>query len=784
MSDEKDPKKTHHDLDRNPSPDALEEEKKPRRVITPSDSDERTAASASSSSLYSDEKGAPPPFSEGDDEKSQPVERPSLAVTATESDEQICSHCGHHRRESVRSSITLANPPNAASPTVGGSHRKLPLAMGRTHSYAVSDVQTFHTANDEDGGAHSETASIISSIFAPPLRHLASQPSLHGSMSTGRSTRKSVGVIPVTEQRHPGKAGARISRFTRPYEPDINEDDEDGGEAHSRTNAEAEKAEKDEKEQWLEGWPLTLLIVGICIIVFLISTDQTIITVVSGLSLLFSANHLHQLRRNDADRYAQAIPYITGEFQSTADIGWYGSAYLLTACAFQPVFGRVYMLFSIKWSYLLAMFLMLVGSVICGAAPNSFTLIIGRAVAGFGSAGILTGSFVVVAHSVPLRLRPIYTAIVGLVFGFGATVGPLLGGVFTDLVTWRWCFYINLPVGAVTVLIFLWFFRPKKQALQQQSFLERIMDLDLPGNVLLLGACVQLFLALEYTTQGQPWGAPKIIGLLAGAGATAVLFAAWQWWKQDGALIPPSIITQRTVAASCIAAFTIYGALLIHTYFLPIWFQAIRGGNAISSGVDMIPYVATNAVVSLLAGVFVSIQGYYAPPAIIGGVIGTIGCGTLRLLSTSTTTAEYIGFEILVSAGMGMAIQQGFTAVQVVLTPEQIPIGTAAVVASQSLGGAIFVSVGNTLFQGHLMQEAAQVQIPGVDIGTLLRAGATAFRNIVPPEALPQVLEMYNEALRVAFTAAIPLMGIAAIAACFMEFRSVKGKPATMPAGH
>ncbi|GKT92017.1 LOW QUALITY PROTEIN: major facilitator superfamily transporter [Colletotrichum tofieldiae] len=424
----------------------------------------------------------------------------------------------------------------------------------------------------------------MSSIFATPLRHLASNPSLKGSLSAGAPPSAEQRITPVTEQRHPGRLSRTLTRRMTVSQLETLK-------AEKRDSALAQTAdEKDEKVEWVEGWPLTFLLLGICLVVFLISVDRTILTT--------------------------AIPYITSEFQSTSEIGWYGSAYLLTACAFQPVFGRVFMLFSVKWSYMVAMFMFLVGSLVCGVAPNSATLIVGRAVAGFGSAGILTGSFVVVATAVPLRLRPIYTAIVGLMFGFGATVGPLLGGVFTDLVTWRWCFYMNLPIGAVTVAVFLLFFHPKRQSRLGQTFFDRFLDLDILGNVFLLGACVMLFLALEFTTQGLV--EPRVIGLLSGAGATAVVFAAWQWWKQDGALIPPAIITQRTVAASCVAAFTTYGALLIHSYFQPIWFQAIKGESAISSGIDMIPYVATNAFFSLLSGIFVSIVGYFVPPAVVG----------------------------------------------------------------------------------------------------------------------------------------------------------------------
>jgi hypothetical protein len=154
---------------------------------------------------------------------------------------------------------------------------------------------------------------------------------------------------------------------------------------------------------------LSLIITGLCLSVFLISLDRTIITTVSALSetnlLPFAEQALTKVK---------AIPFITNEFNSPEDIGWYGSSYLLTASAFQPLYGRIFTLFNMKWSYLVSLGLFLVGSLICGIAPNSITLIIGRSIAGLGSAGILTGSFVVVSHVMPLRKRPVWTAIVGL----------------------------------------------------------------------------------------------------------------------------------------------------------------------------------------------------------------------------------------------------------------------------------------------------------------------------------------------------------------------------------
>lgn len=321
------------------------------------------------------------------------------------------------------------------------------------------------------------------------------------------------------------------------------------------------------------------------------------------------------------------------------------------------------------------------------------------------------------------------------------------------------------------------FFKPPKQhAMMDKSFLYRVFELDIVGNVILLGAAIMLFLALQLTEQGTPWSSAETIGLLTGSGVTFILFCVWQWWKADGALIPPRIIGQRTVAAACAVGFCIYSAILIHNYYLPIWFQAIRGDSAIHSGVNMIPYVVANALFSLLAGIFVSKNGYFTAPAFIGCAIGTVGCGLISTIDMYTSSSKWIGYEILASVGIGMAIQQGFTAVQIVLPLSEVAVGTAAVVAFQSLGGAIFVSVGNTILQNTLQDAVDSGELPGVNFGSVITAGASGLRNVVSADALPALLDVYNNALQKVFIAAIPMCGLACVASCFMEWRNVKDK--------
>lgn len=308
---------------------------------------------------------------------------------------------------------------------------------------------------------------------------------------------------------------------------------------------------------------------------------------------------------------------------------------------------------------------------------------------------------------------------------------------------------------------------------------KRLLQLDPIGNLLLITAVVMLLLALQWGGTKYAWSESKIVGLLAGTGVMSIIFILWQLYRGQGALIPPKVISQRTVASSSLMGFFLSGALLVESYYVPYWFQAIKNETAITSGVDTIPYLASNFVCTMIAGFFVTKSGYFNPPAILGGAIATVGCGLITLYDVDTPTGRWIGYLIIAGGGIGFAVQQGIVAVQAVLPQEVVPIATSLVLFAQSLAGAIFVSVGSSLLRNRLESGLEAAHIPGVDVTSVLAAGATQIKDTVPEVSWPQVMQIYNDALDKVFVVAVPLAGLGMICAMGMEWKSIKPKKST-----
>ncbi|KAG7130180.1 MFS-type efflux pump MFS1 like protein [Verticillium longisporum] len=512
-----------------------------------------------------------------------------------------------------------------------------------------------------------------------------------------------------------------------------------------------------------KGLKLTLILTSLCLAVFLVALDQTII--------------------------APALGAITAQYNSVGDIGWYGSAYLLTTTALQPLYGAIYKHFNIKIAYLIAIFIFEVGSVVTAAAPTSTAFIIGRAVAGIGTAGLFSGSIVILSYTMPLRLRPLAFGLIGGMWGIASVAGPLLGGALTDHATWRWCFYINLPIGGVAMAVIVFFLHLPKNShnLQGLTVKERVKRLDIIGALLFLPAIVSLLLALQWGGNKYKWNAPTTVGLFVCFAGLLVLFGVVQLRKGPNGTLPPWLFRNRNVVCAMLFAFCFGGAFFPLIYYLSLYFQAVQGVSAVQAGIKILPLLLSVVLSSIVSGALISWLGYYSAVTLPCLALFVAGAGALTTLDVGTGLPEWFGFQVLAGLGVGPGFQLGVLVVQTVLKLEDVPVATACVQFFQALGGAVMIAVAQSLFQTGLM-DGVRKNVPGIEPRIFINSGADQVRelleNLGREDALGDVLDAYMVGLRDTFYVTLACAAVAFVACAGLEWKSVKkdGKGAAVVA--
>jgi MFS family permease len=299
----------------------------------------------------------------------------------------------------------------------------------------------------------------------------------------------------------------------------------------------------DDEAEYPRGLKLALIILSLNLATFLVGLDNTILS--------------------------SAIPKITDHFHALNDVGWYASAYLLTNCSFQLMWGKLLTFYSVKWVFLTSLFIFELGSLICAVAPTSTALIIGRAIAGVGSGGGGTGGFILIARSVPRRQRPTLVGLMGAMYGFASIAGPLLGGVFTDSerLTWRFCFYINLPLGFITIVVVMLCI-PTLAPPGSFSFKEKVAKMDIPGTICLFPGVICLLLGLEWGGSTYPWNNGRIIALLVLGVVLLSAFVVIQARNGDHATVPPRVFCNRNIWGSSLFGCCITAAFFVMLYYV------------------------------------------------------------------------------------------------------------------------------------------------------------------------------------------------------------------------
>ncbi|KAJ6028407.1 hypothetical protein N7540_003983 [Penicillium herquei] len=514
-----------------------------------------------------------------------------------------------------------------------------------------------------------------------------------------------------------------------------------------------DSSEKDEPiivQQELDyptGVRLGVIILALVLTMFIVALDMTIV--------------------------ATAIPKITDEFHSLDQVGWYGSAFFLTLATFQSTWGKLYKYFNLKYSFLASGVLFEVGSLICGVAPNSATLVVGRAIAGWGAAGLVGGCYTVIAFVAPPASAPKFTGLIGTSYATASVAGPLLGGVFTDSSTWRWCFYINLPIGGISLAILALFFKPPAHARPIPAPLkEKLKQLDLIGATLTIGALICFLLVMQWAGTTMSWKSANIIGLLIGFVLLALAMAASQFIQGERAALAPRLIRSRLVYGVSLFVFFQSGANFLFTYYLPIYFQAIDGMDAAASGIRNLPFIVLSALFAAVAGVAITRVGYFTLFLALGSAIFFIGSGLIYTLQVGTSSAKYLGYQVLLGLGQGLAIQIPVITGQAFSKPEDIAPVTAIVLFFQMMGGAVFISAAECVFSNRLLIALA-LDAPTVDASKVLSIGATALRSDFGSEVLPGILKAYMTGLKDVFLFGTAVAALAFLASWVAPFHSI-----------
>ncbi|KAM0788040.1 hypothetical protein ACM66B_006238 [Microbotryomycetes sp. NB124-2] len=530
--------------------------------------------------------------------------------------------------------------------------------------------------------------------------------------ASSTSTLHSDAAHQVTNDKHGSPIIGTSELSALPAQPD----------AEKGVSSVGETPEVDET-QYLTGAKLYLVLGSLILIMILVSLDQTIV--------------------------AAAVPKISDAFNALSDVGWYGSAYLLTGTACQPVLGRAFSYFSLKWTYIACTVVFLVGSLICGVAQDSKTFIVGRAIAGVGFGGLYVGILAIAGAIVPVERQAAVISFLSAWYGVGCTIGPIIGGAFTTKVSWRWCFYINLPIGGLALVLAVLFLNPPPRK-QELSALDRLRRLDFLGTFVLIGSVICLLLALQDGGVKRAWSSSVVIGELVGFVLLLICYAGIQYWLGENASINPRLLKNRNIAMLAVTNMSVGTAYFSLLYFVPFYFQAVRGSSAIRSSVQTLPLIVLLIVSIITAGGIADKKGTFNGQLLVGTALASIGCGLLTTLKVDSSTGIWVGFQILAGVGIGLSAMMPYIGSQIVTKdPKDRPAAGVIAIFAQTLAAAIMLSSCQAIYQNKLLEGIKT--IPGIDVSAVIDSGVSAFREILPAEFIPAVAEKSVDALSKVF---------------------------------
>ncbi|KAL3417348.1 MFS multidrug transporter [Phlyctema vagabunda] len=477
----------------------------------------------------------------------------------------------------------------------------------------------------------------------------------------------------------------------------------------------------------LSPFRLSAILLSLMLSVFLFALDMTII--------------------------ANAVPAITSTFQSLSHVPWYGSAFFLTTAPLQSAYGKIYTHFDHKWTFLTSIAIFEAGNLIAGLAVDSPMLIAGRALSGVGGGGIITGAFTIIASIAPPKRIPAFMGTLGVTFGVASVVGPLLGGVFTSELTWRWCFFINLPLGFVAAVVMLLLFKQPQSSKQSVTLplRERILQMDPLGIVMVVLGTGCFTLAMQLGSEAGDWHQPGVIGTLVAFAVLFLLFVLLERNLGERAMIKYRLLKNVLVAGNAVVNFFVATAYFPLIYTLPIYMQSVKEASASMSGIWSIPFI-------LGVSIFVTVSNTSMPRVpwtmwlVVGPLIMTAGASCLYTIGSDTSLARLIGYQLLTGVGIGLVLQVPIAANQGLVAGHDVPAVIGMTLFFETIGSVLFMPAVQAAFVNRLVldvRESTTLAASGITPQRVLAAGAIDLSQHFP-EHVTEIIGFYTDGVRVA----------------------------------
>jgi EmrB/QacA subfamily drug resistance transporter len=458
-----------------------------------------------------------------------------------------------------------------------------------------------------------------------------------------------------------------------------------------------------------------------------------------------------------------ALPTIVGEFGGLAHLSWIVTAYLLATTIVTPLYGKLGDLLGRKVVLQSAIVLFLIGSALCGMSRSMLELILFRVIQGLGGGGLMVTAIAAVGDIVTPRERGRYQGLFGAVFGVSTIIGPLIGGYFVQHLTWRWIFYINLPLGLVSIAVIGWAFRT--------PVTRRRRAIDFAGATLLAVLLTAVMLLTTLGGQSFGWLSPQ-----SGALAAATLFGLIGFiaveWRAAEPILPLSLFRNRTFVVCCAVGFIVGLAMFGSVTYMPVYLQVVRGLNPARAGLELTPMMAGLLLTSIISGRLITRIGRYRLFPIIGTAVTTVGLALLATLGVASAHWQPPTYMLVLGLGLGMVMQVLVLAVQNAVDYGDLGVATSGATLFRSIGGSVGVAGFGALFAAKLTSGIAGLMPPGTHLPAATAPDAIA---ALPPALKAGYLAAFTAALHPVFVSAAAIAVVAFALTWLLEDLPLRG---------